>query len=193
MGLGDRLRRLFGRKTQERVQQTDTDTLLELPTAAIQLEELGYTMVQEAGLCFDTDTTAETLGELVSVIESVNDAPVRTAGDRHGYRWLVVSGRGIEDLATGLAFAVEEIEAAGHGDGLLAAAVGFQNEQTAYLIYSFERGRYYPFVPTGTTERDSKTEFKLRSLLDPHLPIEPDESEWYPLWPDSPTGHPWES
>lgn len=192
MGLGDRLRRLLGRETDTGTPVADADALRELSTAAIHMDELGYTAVTEAALCFETSTPAATISELAGIIESVNDAPVRTAGDQYGYRWLVVSGTGIEDIATGLAFAAEEVEAAGHEDGLLAAVAGFTDDTTVYLIYSFSRGRYYPFVPQGTSERDGVEELKLRSLLDGHLPVEPDESEWYPLWPDRPGAHPWE-
>lgn len=192
MGLGDRLRRLFRQTTESSEPATDADALRELSTAALRMEELGYTVLEDAALCFETTTPEETITELAGVIESVNDAPVQTAGDQYGYRWLIVSGAGIEDIATGLAFAAEEVDAAGHRDALLAAVVGFTDDSTVYLIYSFDRQRYYPFVPQGTSERDGVEELRLRSLLDGHLSIEPDESAWYPLWPDRPGAHPWE-
>lgn len=193
MGLSERLRRLFSSAAKPTGPPAAADALRELSTAAIRLDELGYTMVGDAALCFETTTPEETITELAGVIESVNEAPVRTAGDQYGYRWLVISGADVEDIATGLAFATEEVTAAGHKDALLAAVVGFTNDSTVYLVYSFDRGRYYPFVPQGTSDRDGVEELRLRSLLDEHLPVEPDESEWYPLWPDQPGMHPWET
>lgn len=193
MGLGRRLRNLLRRTETEAESQPHADALRELSTAAVRMEEIGYTPLTDAALCFETDTPAETVTEIVSVIEAVTDRPVATAGDQHGYRWLVVSGTGIEDLATGISFAVDEIDAAGYGDRLLAAVAGFADGSTVYLIYSFGRKRFYPFVPTGTDTRDHVTEIKLRSLLAGQLPIESDESEWYPLWPDRPGLHPWET
>jgi hypothetical protein len=61
---------------------------------------------------------------------------------------------------------------------------------TAYWVYSFRRGAYYPFVPTGGHERDGSLEFKLESNLDGELEIEDDTSYWYPMWPDG-DAHPW--
>jgi len=59
------------------------------------------------------------------------------------------------------------------------------------VVHSFRRGSYYPFVPDGD-ERDSRTAFKLSSVMDGELDVEGDQSFWYPLWPDQPGGHPWE-
>ena len=61
----------------------------------------------------------------------------------------------------------------------------------AYWIYSFRRGAYYPFVPTGGRERDSSAEFKLESVLDGELTVEEEKEYWYPLWPHG-DGHPWD-
>jgi hypothetical protein len=62
---------------------------------------------------------------------------------------------------------------------LLVALVAFERGETAlagdtadrplYWVYSFLRGACYPFTPVGDHERD-----------------------WYPLWPESSRGHPWD-
>jgi hypothetical protein len=59
-------------------------------------------------------------------------------------------------------------------------------------VYSFRRGAYYPFAPTGGRERDSAVEFKLESVLDGELDVEAEKEYWYPLWPGSAGAHPWE-
>jgi hypothetical protein len=64
--------------------------------------------------------------------------------------------------------------------------------QRAYWVYSFRRGRYYPFAPEGDHDRHDQTEIKLQSVLDGELTVEPDKEYWYPLWPDRPGGHPWQ-
>jgi hypothetical protein len=81
----------------------------------------------------------------------------------------------------------------GFGSRLLAALFAFERgETTAYWVYSFRRGAYYPFAPRPGNERDEQVEFKLESVLDGELDVEDDKSYWYPLWPDDRWDHPWE-
>jgi hypothetical protein len=80
----------------------------------------------------------------------------------------------------------------GFGSRLLAALFSFSRDgQRAYWIYSFRRGKFYPFAPKGGTERDSTVEFKLESVLGGELELESDKAYWYPLWPDAGDEHPW--
>ncbi len=58
---------------------------------------------------------------------------------------------------------------------------------TAYLVYLFKRGTFYPFVPTGHEQRDTEEELKLKSLVSEDLEVESDLSRWFPLW-DLPVG-----
>jgi hypothetical protein len=58
---------------------------------------------------------------------------------------------------------------------------------TAFLVYLFKRGTFYPFVPTGHEQRSTEEEFKLRSLLADDLSVETDLDRWFPLW-DLPVG-----
>ena len=98
-----------------------------------------------------------------------------------------------EDLVTSIHFAADEFIERGYGSRLLAAVFGFESDgDRAYWIYSFRRGAYYPFAPRRGQERAQQLEFKLESVLDGELDVEGDESYWYPMWPDTPGGHPWE-
>ena len=45
-------------------------------------------------------------------------------------------------------------------------------------------------MPSGRRERDTRTEFKLDSVLDGELTVEDDTEYWYPLWPKG-DAHPW--
>ncbi len=58
---------------------------------------------------------------------------------------------------------------------------------TAYLVYLFKRGTFYPFVPDGKEHRNLEQELKLRSLVADDLTVEADLDRWFPLW-DLPIG-----
>jgi hypothetical protein len=62
------------------------------------------------------------------------------------------------------------------------AGPGHVLASTAYLVYLFKRGTFYPFVPTGHEQRDMEQELKLKSLVADDLTIEPDLDRWFPLW-----------
>ena len=67
------------------------------------------------------------------------------------------------------------------------AGPGHVLASTAYLVYLFKRGTFYPFVPTGHEQRDTEQELKLKSLVADDLTVEPDLDRWFPLW-DLPVG-----
>ena len=64
---------------------------------------------------------------------------------------------------------------------------GTVRSSTAYLVYLFKRGTFYPFVPVGPEKRDTEEELRLRSLVSDDLEVEPDLDRWFPLW-DLPVG-----
>lgn len=200
MGLLDALRDLLGGEKDAPEPSTDPAVLFELSGVALTMEsELGYEPTGHAALCFsapDSDHFETTIDDLRAVLEA-SEADVGTRArfheDDHGFRWVVLEDDSVEDLVTNLQFAGETFVERSYDEHLLAALLAFERKgRRAYWIYSFDRGTFYPFVPDGDRERDAATEFRLRSVLDPELPVEPDESEWYPLWPDRPGDHPWE-
>ncbi len=67
------------------------------------------------------------------------------------------------------------------------AGPGHVLPSTAYLVYLFKRGTFYPFVPTGHEQRDTEQELRLKSLVADDLTVEPDLDRWFPLW-DLPVG-----
>ena len=81
--------------------------------------------------------------------------------------------------------------AAGSGAGSLmpevTAGPGHVRPSTAYLVYLFKRGTFYPFIPDGHEHRDLEQELKLKSLVSDDLKVEPDLDRWFPLW-DLPVG-----
>jgi len=201
MSLGSRIRDLlFGRGESTEARAADSEDLLALPGAALTIERrVGYAPTGAAALCFaaaDAGGFEETIADLRGVLDATEaDAGTTTdwREDGHGYRWLVLADDEQEDLASALQFAAETFAEREFGDELLAALVAFAaDDRRAYLVYTFDRGRFYPFAPEGTDERDTAAEFRLQSVLESELPFEDDRSQWFPLWPDRPGAHPWE-
>jgi hypothetical protein len=173
-----------------------------MSTAYLTMEaELGFPPSGVAALCFaDVDSTgfSDAVGEVEAILEAgevETGTEARFTSDDHGYEWVVLADDDFEDLVTSIHFAADTFIERGYGSRLLAAVFAFERDgdgQRAYWVYSFRRGAYYPFAPSGDHERDNSVEFKLQSVLDGELSIEPDKEYWYPLWPDGPRGHPWE-
>jgi hypothetical protein len=200
----------------------DPEALFGMSTAYVTMEaELGYESAGAAALCFsevDSTAFADAVDEVEAILragETETGTEFRRRKDDHGYHWVILEDDDPEDLVTSVHFAADEFVEQGFGSRLLAAAFGFEkiddevaesggrsgdrgagasraSTDRAYWLYSFRRGAYYPFCPSGDHDRNTKAEFKLRSVLDGELEIEGDESHWYPLWPDATGGHPWE-
>jgi hypothetical protein len=203
MGLLDGLKSALGLKAEaDATRDADPEDLFGMSTAYLTMEaELGFPPSGVAALCFaDVDSTgfSDAVGEVEAILEAgevETGTEARFTSDDHGYEWVVLADDDFEDLVTSIHFAADTFIERGYGSRLLAAVFAFERDgdgQRAYWVYSFRRGAYYPFAPSGDHERDNSVEFKLQSVLDGELSIEPDKEYWYPLWPDGPRGHPWE-
>jgi hypothetical protein len=201
MGLFDSLRSALGLRAEaDATRAADPEDLFGMSTAYLTMEaDLGFDPAGEAALCFssvDSTDFAETLDNVEAILragEEETGTVFRRYEDDHGYHWVVLEDDDPEDLVTSVHFAADEFMEQGYGSRLLAAVFGFRKDGSqAYWIYSFRRGKYYPFAPTRRHERDQQLEFKLETVLDGELGIESDEQFWYPLWPDTPGNHPWE-
>lgn len=200
MGVFDTIRQILGTNAEtDAARDADPEDLFGMSTAYLTMEaDLGFAPTGDAALCFgNADSTAfrDARKEVEAVLELGEEETGTTASfieDRHSYHWIVLRDRDFENLVTSVHFAVDTLMEAGFGSRLLAALFSFERDDTtAYWIYSFRRGAYYPFVPTGRRERDERIEFKLESNLDGELNTENDTAYWYPLWPEGGT-HPWE-
>lgn len=201
MGILDRLRTILGSRAEaDATSRADPEDLFGLSTAYVTMEaELDYRPAGEAALCFsEVDSTAfanarEEVAAVLEVGEEETGTRFEFRTDTHGYAWVVFTDDDFEDLVTSVHFAADTMEEAGFGSRLLAGVFAFSHmrkNRMAYWIYSFRRGSFYPFVPTDGRERDSAAEFKLESVLDDELDVEPEKSYWYPLWPEKDV-HPW--
>jgi len=205
MGFLNTIREVLGvRAERDATSAADPDDLWGMSTAYVTMEaDLGLAPADAAALCFaDVDATdfADAVDEVESILRAGADetgTEFRRTTDDHGYHWVVLADPDPEDLVTSVHFAADTFVERGYGSRLLAAVFAFEPTRDgergrAYWVYSFRRGAYYPFAPRGDHERDNRLEFKLQSMLGGELGVEDDESYWYPLWPDTRGGHPWE-
>ncbi len=199
MGLFETIRQLLGVNAEAGAsREADPEDLFGMSTAYLTMEaDLDFAPTGDAALCFgNVDSTAfRNAREQVEAILELGEAESGTTADfhedHHGYHWIVLHDTDFENLVTSIHFASDTLVEEGFGSRLLAALFAFErDDRTAYWVYSFRRGAYYPFVPTGGHERDQKLEFKLESVLDGELGVEDDTSYWYPMWPEG-DAHPW--
>ena len=185
MGLLDTL---FGRR---KLKDARGEKLFALSTARITLEaDLGIRPAGAAAVVFKPMSAGEFVraeNELQALLDAVaqsSGSRVRRKSDEFGYEWLVVEDPDLEDLVTTAHLVASELKARGFGPQLLAAIFKFESrERPVYWIYSFKRGTFWPFVPTGEgQERDNPTELELKAKLERELPIEPDLTRWFGMF-----------
>jgi hypothetical protein len=202
MGLFDTLR---GRTKPV---QADLDALFALPSASITLQSAAGTACSgHAGVCFKPPTGqgfADTEAEVMSLLSMDDAKGLNSSQDSFGYQWLVMEDPDIESLVTRIHLVNSSLSDAGWGPQLLCSVFGLARlpdqapgdatregvsvgagttlPSTAYLVYLFKRGTFYPFVPTGHEQRSTEEEFKLRSLVADDLTVETDLDRWFPLW-----------
>jgi hypothetical protein len=176
------------------------DRLFAISTAYISLEaEHQISPAGAAAIVFQALQTSEFEGvikdmeEVVVATGSDSGTKVHTEDDSFGYRWMVLRGDSVEDLAVGINAVSGSIETAGHGERLLCAVFAFKDARghKLYFIYNYKRGYWYPFVPasgtstsssTQATERSTERELQLKAQMASELPIEPELERWFPLW-----------
>ena len=180
---------LFGGTRQPRSRE---EQLIALSTAAVTLQaELGLVPTGQAGIVIrpiDSEAYRQAEAELAGLLEIAGretGATVTTQNDGYGYRWVVLADDAIADLVS-TAYSVSlQLREARFGDQVLAAAFGFRDAggRHVYWLYNFKRAAFYPFVPQpdGTT-RDTAHELQLAAALGRELPVEADQTRWYPMW-----------
>lgn len=189
---------LFGRARPPRAR---LDALFSLATALPDIaEETGWQPGGRAGICLkpasgaDFQRAADDLQDILRLAAQEFGSRLDVRTDEHGYAWAVFADQDLEDLVALTHAAATTLRDSGYGEQLLAALFRFRRSDQpfphgdlatggpAYLVYPFKRGAFYPFVPEGQRRRDTAEELRVAALLERRLPVERDESFWYPLW-----------
>lgn len=186
MGLRDAL---FGRTKQVPPQ---LDNIFALPAAALTLQsELDLVSSGEAGLCFKAGSGESSRLSDADILELLNfDAPagsITLATDDLGFKWLVIQDPTIDGLVTKIHAANATMVDHELGPRLLCAVFGFvpatpPGDGAVRLVYLLKQGTFYPFAPTGASQRDNELELRVKSFLGTDLVMEKDLSRWMALW-----------
>ena len=112
-------------------------------------------------------TTDEDIKQLLDFDETTNKVSLTT--DDLGFKWLVVTDPDFEALVTRIHAADTSMVEHGFGPRLLCAVFGFvaktpPGEGAVCLVYLMKQGTFYPFAPTGPTQRNNELELRVRSL-----------------------------
>ena len=166
------------------------DALFSISTAYVTLETtLDMQHAGTAGICFKIipSTPFEhlkvDLDDLLQIARRETATEFEMVKDEYGYLWIVLRDPDFEDLVTTLHLISTTLIDGGFGDQLLSSVFKFTKEaKDIYLIYTYKKGTFYPFVPLKGRERDEQYELKLGALLEPELPVEKNRANWYPLW-----------
>jgi hypothetical protein len=183
--------------------QPDLDALFALPPAALTLQAaLGLAPTGAGAVCYKAAEGASFAGAQAQVRELLDaDAgpEVEISRDAYGYSWLEVRGdpADLPGLVTQLHAVNAGLADAGFGAALLCTIVPFapapgaagaeaaEGEGAARrlaMVYLYKQGTWYPFAPTGDSQRDNAFELQVSAHLAGELKIEPDLGRWFPVW-----------
>ena len=117
------------------------DRLFAISTAYIALQtEHNIEPAGAAAIVFQALQTSEFEGVIKEMEEVVvatggeSGTKVHTQDDSFGYRWMVLNGNSMEDLAVGINAVSGSIETAGHGERLLCAVFAFKDAKGHELL-----------------------------------------------------------
>jgi hypothetical protein len=197
--------------------QSNLDALFAIPSASITLQSAaGQVCSGHAGVCFKPPTGQgfeDMQSEVVKLLSMDQTNDFQKSEDSYGYQWLVMEDPDIEQLVTQIHLVNSSLSDSGWGPQLLCSVFGLADlpdaddsqalsptgmpeltagpgtvlASTAYLVYLFKRGTFYPFIPDGKEHRNIEEELKLKSLVANDLTVETDLDRWFPLW-DLPVG-----
>ncbi len=169
------------------------DALFAVPGAAVTLEAgMGFVTAGAAAVCFkpgsgyDFAATQQEIGELLELSKQDTGSDISQSQDSYGYHWIVVRDPDVSDLVTTVHMVNASLAERGYSHQLLASVFAFRSGEgaTAYLVYLFKRGTFYPFVPLsgGGEKRDNQRELQIQGALRGEVPLEADLTRWFPIW-----------
>lgn len=164
------------------------DALFALPAAAVTLQaSADFRMTGRGAIAFrpaEGPAFAQTLRDVVALLDNDDDPDVELSTDEFGFTWLLARQDDMGALVTDLHAVTTALEVEGFGHAVLCALVSFTDSsgRRLALVYLSKQGTFYPFAPTGPQQRDNVLELQVRTLLAQDLPIEPDLARWMALW-----------
>jgi hypothetical protein len=175
---------------RSRPKQANLDRLFSLPSAALTLDAaMGLHATGVGSVCFraaEGMASSATQQEAAALVATGGGPQAESRVDQYGFTWLTLRHPpgDTPGLVTDLHAVNSALEAQGFGPGLLCSVVGFRDDAgaTAYLVYLYKQGTFYPFCPTGASTRDNLRERQIRDAVGADLEIEPDTSRWMPIW-----------
>jgi hypothetical protein len=197
--LFDRIKNRVSRWANDETRVNDSDLIFSLSSSHITLDrKVGLVTTGRCLLVIKTNggqyfremeqEVKRFLNALETEDSSAVDLHYDTITDYHGYLWIVLYGKRIEDLLAGLTAVGDLVMERGFSDQILAAVFQFYNErdnnQSSFLVYDYKRNKFYPFVPVSHKRkiRNSTEEMRIMETMADEMPFEKDKDLWYPLW-----------
>lgn len=130
------------------------------------------------------DTLDSEMRTLLDVSGRATGTRFELQDDEFGTRWIILDDPDFEDLVSLIHTITETIVDHGFADRLLAAVFGMEFQgRPAYWLYNYKAGRFYPFVPTASRERDYATEMRIGEIMrEEKIPVQRKLENWYALW-----------
>jgi hypothetical protein len=196
----DRIKNRMSRWSNDESRVNDSDLIFSLSSSHITLDrKVGLVTTGRCVLVIKTNggqyfrEMELEVKRFLDTLETEEDSSAvdlryDTITDYHGYLWIVLYGKRIEDLLAGLTAVGDLVIERGFSNQILAAVFQFYNErdnnQSSFLIYDYKRNKFYPFVPVSHKRKTRNTteEMRIMETMADEIPFEKDKDLWYPLW-----------
>jgi hypothetical protein len=197
--LFDRIKNRVSQWANDESRVNDSDLIFSLSSSHITLDrKVGLVTTGRCVLVMKTNggqyfrEMEQEVKRFLNALETEDSSSVDlhhdTITDYHGYLWIVLYGKRIEDLLAGLTAVGDLVMERGFSNQMLAAVFQFYNErdnnQSSFLVYDYKRNKFYPFVPISHKRKTRNTteEMRIMETMADEMPFEKDKDLWYPLW-----------
>ena len=199
--LFDRIKNRVSRWANDKSRVNDSDLIFSLSSSHITLDrKIGLVTTGRCALVIKTNAgqyfreMEQEVKRFLDALErqeeesSVVDLHHDTITDYHGYLWIVLYGKRMEDLLAGLTTVGDLVIERGFSNQILAAVFQFYNEkdnnQSSFLVYDYKWNKFYPFVPVNHKRKIRNTieEMRIMETMADEIPFEKDKDLWHPLW-----------
>ena len=196
----DRIKNRMSRWSNDESRVNDSDLVFSLSSSHITLDrKVGLVTTGRCVLVIKTnggqyfremELEVKRFLDALETEEDSSAADLRydTITDYHGYLWIVLYGKRIEDLLAGLTAVGDLVMERGFSNQILAAVFQFYNErdnnQSSFLVYDYKWNKFYPFVPVSHKRKTRNTteEMRIMETMANEMPFEKDKDLWRPLW-----------